>query len=366
MSFTGFGIGDPMAVKTWSKKLAVEANKSIDIDPLVGKTDGSIIQEKTELKKGNGDTVTFGLRMQLHGDGFTSDDVAEGNGEQLGTNSDKVTIDELGHVVGVKSDNSIDAQRVPFDLREQARSGIADWFQTRRAKIFFNHMCGYTPVMQLSGKAARKYSGNNTVTAPSVGRIYRPNGKTSDASLGTGDIFTLSVIDAAVELAKTGGAAGKVMIRPVVVNGEKVYVMYLHSTQVTSLRTNTNAGQWLDIQKAAMMGGEVTKNPIYSGALGKYNGVVLREAQDVTQGVSADGTTAVPNTRRAVLLGAQAATLAYGKAGGENRYRWNEELLDHKRNLEVSAWAIWGLKKTTFNGDDFGVITVPTYAAPVG
>lgn len=364
--YTGFGIGDPMAVKTWSKKLAVEANKSIDIDPLVGQDDKAIIQEKTELKKGNGDQVTFGLRMQLKGDGFTSDDVAEGNGEQLGTNSDKLTIDELGHVVGVKSDNTIDAQRVPFNLREQARSGIADWFQTRRAKIFFNHVCGYTPVMQLGAKAQKKFTGNNAVTAPSQGRIYLPNGRANDAALVPGDVFTLSFIDAAVELAKTGGAAGKVMIRPVIVDGQKVYVMYLHSTQVTSLRTSTAAGQWLDIQKAAMAGMQSSKSPIFSGALGMYNGVVLRESQDVTPGVSADGKTAVPNTRRAVLLGAQAATVAYGKAGGENRYRWNEELLDHKRNLEVSAWAIWGLKKTTYNGDDFGTIVVPTYAAPVG
>ncbi|MET3483120.1 N4-gp56 family major capsid protein [Methylobacterium sp. 1973] len=366
MSFTNFGIGDPMAQKLWSKKLAVEANKSIDIDPLVGTSDGSIIQEKTETKKGNGDQVTFGLRMQLKGDGFTSDDVAEGNGEQLGTNSDKVTIDELGHVVGVKSDNTIDAQRVPFNLREQARSGIADWFQTRRAKIFFAHVCGYTPVNALPGKNARKYNGNNLVTAPSAGRILRPNGRAADSALVAGDIFTLSLIDQAVELAKTGGAAGKVMIRPVVVDGQKVYVMYLHSTQVTSLRTNTAAGQWLDIQKAAMAGMQSSKSPIFSGALGMYNGVVLREAQDVTQGVSDNGNAAVANTRRAVLLGAQAATVAYGKAGGDERYRWNEELYDHKRNLEVSAWAIWGLKKTTFNGDDFGVITVPTYAAPAG
>ncbi len=131
-----------------------------------------------------------------------------------------------------------------------------------------------------------------------------------------------------MELAKTGGAAGKVMIRPVVVDGQKVYVMYLHSTQVTSLRTNTAAGQWLDIQKAAMAGLQSSKSPIFSGALGMYNGVVLREAQDVTQGVSDNGNAAVANTRRAVLLGAQAATVAYGKAGGDERYRWNEELYD--------------------------------------
>jgi len=360
--FTNFGLNDPLAMKAWSKKLAVEANKSIDIDPLVGTSDGSIIQEKTELKKGNGDQVTFGLRMQLKGDGFSSSDVAEGNGEQLGTNSDKVTIDELGHVVGVKSENTIDQQRVPFDLREQARMGLADWFQTRKTASFFTHVCGFTPANQLRG--AKKFTANNPVTAASAGRIFRPNNRANDAALVPADIFTLDLIDRAVELAKTGGAAGKVMIRPIVVSGEKVYVLYLATEQVTSLRTNTSTGQWIDIQKAAMAGAESSKSPIFSGALGKYNGVVLREAQNVTAGVSADGTAAVPNTRRAVLLGAQAATIAYGKAGGETRYRWNEELLDHKRNLEVSAWAIWGLKKTTYNGDDFGTIVIPTYAKP--
>lgn len=362
MTYTAFAQNDPMAVKLWSKKLAVEANKSIDIDPLIGTSDASVIQEKEETKKGNGDQVTFGLRMQLKGAGFSSSDVAEGNGEQLGTNSDKVTIDELGHVVGVKSENTIDQQRVPFNLREQARSGLADWFQTRKTVSFFNHVCGFTPAN--ANPFGKKFTANNPVTAPSQGRILRPNGRANDAALVAGDIFTLDLIDKAVELAKTGGQGKKVMIRPVVVNGKKFYILYLASEQVTSLRTNTAAGQWLDIQKAAMAGMESSKSPIFSGALGEYNGVILREAQDITQGVSADGTAAVPLTRRAVLLGAQAATIAYGKAGGDTRYRWNEELLDHKRNLEVSAWAIWGLKKTTYNGDDFGTVVIPTYAKP--
>ncbi|WP_298967746.1 N4-gp56 family major capsid protein [uncultured Methylobacterium sp.] len=362
MSYTSYALNDPLTVKLWSKKLAVEANKSIDIDPLIGESDQSIIQVKTETKKGNGDQVTFGLRMQLKGPGFSSGDVAEGNGEQLGTNSDKVTIDELGHVVGAKSENTIDAQRVPFNLREQARAGLADWFMTRKTLSFFGHVCGATPYN--GAPFGKKYTANNAITAPSAGRILRPNKRADDGALVAGDFFTLDLIDKAVELAKTGGSAGKVMIRPVVVDGQKMYVMYLHSSQVTSLRTNTGAGQWLDIQKAAMAGMQSAKSPIFSGALGVYNNVVLRESQDITQGVSANGAAFVPNTRRAVLLGAQAATIAYGKAGGADQYRWNEELLDHKRNLEVSAWAIWGLKKTTFNGDDFATIVIPTYAAP--
>ncbi len=87
--------------------------------PAVRESAKSVIQVKTETQKGTGDKVTFGLRMQLSGNGFTSSDRAEGNGEQLTTNSDAITIDELGNVVGIRSKNTIDAQRVPFNLRDE-------------------------------------------------------------------------------------------------------------------------------------------------------------------------------------------------------------------------------------------------------
>ena len=131
------------------------------------------------------------------------------------------------------------------------------------------------------------------------------------------------------------------------------------------MRTNASSGQWLDIQKAAMMGGQVTNNPIYSGALGEYNSVILRSSQDVATGVSESTGLAISTVHRAVLLGAQAAMIAYGQQNnpGQGKYRWNEELFDHKRKLEVSSWAIWGLKKSRFNSADFGTVTVHTYAA---
>ncbi|MGY2052407.1 N4-gp56 family major capsid protein [Methylobacterium sp. JK268] len=363
MSSTTYGLNDALAVKLWSRKLAVEANRATDIAPLFGESDGSVIQIKTETQKGAGDKVTFGLRMQLSGNGFTSSDRAEGNGEQLSTNSDAVSIEELGNVVGVRSKNTIDQQRVPFDLREQAKSGLSDWFKLRTSVTFFNHVCGNTAANNpaVDGSGGVKFTGNNVVTAST--RVIRPNARANDGALVTGDIFSLDLLDAAVEVAKTGGNAGDVMMRPIEIDGMKVWLCYLHSTQVTQLRRNTGTGQWLDIQKAAMTGGEVTKNPIFTGALGMYNNVVLRESQQVTRGVSADGTSSVANTRRAVLMGAQAATCAFGKAGGPTTYRWNEEMYDHKRELEVSAWTIWGLKKTTYNGRDFASIVIPTFAA---
>ena len=55
--------------------------------------------------------------------------------------------------------------------------------------------------------------------------------------------------------------------------------------------------------------------------------------------------------------------MAYGSNGTANKYRWNKELLDHKRKLEVSAWGILGMKKAVFNSADFGTVVISTYAA---
>jgi N4-gp56 family major capsid protein len=355
MATTSFGVNDTLAVKLWSRSLAVAEREFLDIAPLIGEDEGSIIQLKTETRKGAGDRVTVALRARLTGEGKTENETAEGNGEALSLYSDNLLINELGHIVGVKSEHTIDAQRVQYDLREQARDALAEWWGDRKSASFFNQVCGNTAQTNL------KYTGLNAATAPAgTGRQIWAGTAANDQSLASGDIFTLDLIDAAVENAKVGNN----MVKPIRIGGQPKYVMYLHPYQVTSMRTNSASGQWMDIQKAAMMGGQVTGNPIYTGALGEYNGVILRSSQDVTLGVNSSTGAAVANTRRAVLLGAQAAIIAYGQNNsGPNKYRWNEELLDHKRKLEVSAWCIWGMKKSVFNSADFGVVVVSTYAA---
>lgn len=366
MAYTGYGVNDALTVKLWSKKLDHEALKFTDIFPIIGDDENSIIHRKTEMQKGPGDQVTFGIVMLLTGAGFSSDDLAEGNGEQLQTYSDAIIINELGNVVGVKSENSIDQQRVAFNLRDTAKNGLRLWWGGRTSVSFFNQVCGYTPQTDV------KYTGLQAVIAPSSTRIIRQSGRASDDLLVAGDTFTIDLVDKAKEVAITaspkiipvrimGGGGGSNQMRDFNNTLTDMYVMYLHPYQVSSLRKNTSTGQWLDLQKAAYTGLAASGNPIFSGAIGVYNGVVLKQAYDVTQGVGADGT-AVSTVRRAVLLGGQAAMIAYGQRNQLNKYRWNEELFDHGRRLEVSAWAIWGLKKTRYNSVDYGTVVVSTYA----
>lgn len=351
MANTTFGVNDALAVKKWARSLAVEALNATDIAPLIGNDANSIIQRKTELKDG-GDRVRIGLRMQLTGDGFTENEAAEGNGESLTLYSDDIVVNELGHVVGVASKNTIDQQRVLFDLRMEARDGLADWYAKRWSVSFFNQVCGYT------AEANNKFTGLNAAVAPSsTHHLYKGSTKT-DQGQGGSDTFTLDMIDKAVEIAKTVSPK----IRPIRVNGADKWVMYIHPFQTTSLRTSTSTGQWLDIQKAAMQGGQVSDNPIFTNALGEYHNVIIRESLDVTQGVHSSTGAPVATTRRAVLLGAQAACIAFGKQTGVGRFRWNEETYDHKRRLEVSAWTIHGLKKLQFNASDFATVVVSSRA----
>lgn len=362
MSTTSFAVNDAMAIKLWSMETAEAERETLDIAKLMGEDDDSIIQIKNDFSKtkSKGDQVTYSLRVRMGGKGFTEGQTAWGNARSLTFYSDALLINELGQTVGVKSDATIDAQRVPMNLREQGKSALVEWWKDRKAASFFNHVCGYTPANTESETSGSVFCGFNTVVAPSSTRKIFAGSATTDEGLTSSDGFVVSLIDKAKELASTGDN----IVRPVPVGGQKKYVMYLDPAQVTSLRTTSTAGGWQDITKYAYSGLNPSDHPLYNGSLGEWNNVILRQTQDVTQGVNSSTAAAITTVRRAVLLGAQSAVCGYGGINkyGPMKYRWSEELFDHGRQLEVGAWSIWGLRKTRFNSIDYGVITISTYA----
>ena len=137
----------------------------------------------------------------------------------------------------------------------------------------FNQVCGNTVANNNGTFSGTKYTGMQAVpAATSVGnRILRQSSATDDANLTSNDRFTIDLIDKAVEQASAPPLDGNgnntvPKVRPVKVNGQDMYVIYLHPYQVTDLRTNTGTGQWLDITKFAFMGGKPSENPIFNGA----------------------------------------------------------------------------------------------------
>jgi N4-gp56 family major capsid protein len=109
----------------------------------------------------------------------------------------------------------------------------------------------------------------------------------------------------------------------------------------------------------------IADNPIFTGSLGVYNGVIFFESDRVPQSHdTTDSNNVELNTRSAVLLGAQACWLAYGREGGRaERYLWNEESFDYGNEHGVSASLIYGMKKAQFNSVDHGTIVLSTWSA---
>jgi N4-gp56 family major capsid protein len=320
-----------------------------------------MIQVKDETQKSAGDQITYGLRMQLSGNGTLGDGTLEGNEEALTTLSDALIINQLRHAV--RSAGRMSQQRVPFSVRDEALAGLRDWWSDRIDWSGFNQLCGNIgpagsfaiPALTVTDP---RWTGLQACIAPDANHYTNVTPSADDTGLTNTNLFTLAMIDKAVERAKTLTPA----IRPISVSGKRFYVAWLHPYQVTDIRTNTSSGQWLDIQKAAMTGGMVDDNPIFDGSLGVYNGVILHEDARVTQGYNPGTLAAITTVRRAVFCGAQSAMIAYGRDNAEDKFTWVEELFDYENQLGVSAGLIWGLKKTVFNNADFATIVMSSYA----
>ncbi len=345
MATTNYGVNHPVAVKLWSKKLMHEALKQTFMQKFIGTSSDSIIQVKQETNKGAGDRVRCTLRMQLTGAGIEGDGTLEGNEEALVTYTDDLLINQLRHAV--RSNGKMSEQRIPFSVREEARMGLTDWWADRIDTAIFNQLGGNT------GQSDTRFTGHNATVAFDANHVVYPDSDVSEAdvaSSGTSSVFSLTLIDACVEKAKTLTP----IIRPVRVMGQEKYCIFLHPYQIYDLRTSTDTGQWLDIQKSAMQGGQISKNPIYTGAHGEYNNVIIHESTRIPEVTS--------NVRRAIFCGAQAAVMGFGMKQSIDSPNWYEELFDYGNQLGVAGGMIWGVKKCVYNSADFATIVVPTYA----
>ena len=89
MATTAFATGDNLAVKLWSKKIAVEALKQTWCYKFMGSDDNSVIQIFDDTQKSAGDRIRIPLRRLLAGNGVLGDQTLEGNEERINYYSDK-------------------------------------------------------------------------------------------------------------------------------------------------------------------------------------------------------------------------------------------------------------------------------------
>ena len=373
MARTIVGLNDPKAVKKYSAFLAVDvAKKSYWSRKFMGKGEESSmpIQQLVDLETDAGEYISFDLSMQLKMQPVEGDDVLENKEEDLKFYTDGIYIDQMRG--GVNAGGRMTRKRTIHNLRKTARRRSSDWWQRAFDELIFMYGSG------MRGNNAdyiypTTYTGfaNNPFSSPDSEHVQYAGNKTL-VTLATTDKMQLPEIDKAIAIATTmgggsgGGAAGTdgntqtPKIQPIMINGERHFVLLMHPYQVFDVRTLAGNGQWLDIQKAAA-GAEGRKSPIFKGTLGMYNNVVLHEHESTIR-MENYGTNAI-DAARALFMGEQSMVLAFGTAGTGLRFSWHEESRDNGNQAIISTSSIFGVKKVTFNGKDFGMYVMDTAAA---
>jgi len=359
MAILDFGLNDNSTVKLWSKVVSREAFAQTYVSRFMG-GQNSILWEKEDLSKNAGDRVRCSLRLLMDADGVTEDEVLEGSEESLRFATDDVLINELAHAA--RWHGTIATQRVQYDVRDEAQSGLSTWFAEKFDTAFFAQIGGDTD-------ATTKKAGNNagiaaTSDTGNTRMIIGPpsSGADAEASLSStaSQGFQLPAINEAVRIAKTA----RPLIKPVRVDAADRYALFISPGQNFMLQTDIEATttriKWQDIQLAAMQGGQISNNPIFNGSIGMYANTVLHEA---TRLPLSPGTTIA---RRAVFCGQGAAAVAFGRqTPGLSRLDWHEEDFDHGRQHSIKAGSIYGMKKMQYNNRagntvDYGTIIIAT------
>lgn len=343
MAVTDIGDNSPQNVQRWAKKLFRESIGKTFMRKFMHGGERAILCLVQDLEQGAGDTVKYDLLMQMEGAGVDGDTRMKGFEEALVYHQDEIKIDQKrnGHAFRTMSQ-----QRTVHNLRTDAKTNLADWFAVKYDRYMLSYLAGTAGDDPKNVASELPFAGN-ALQPPDAAHVYAP-----------GATMSLKFIDYLVEKAKTIDP----LIRPCMVDGEAKFVLLLHPYSVAELRTTAGDNEWALIQaRAGARGG---KNPIYTGALGEYAGVVLHESEYIPR--TGGGTPLTHN----LFLGAQAGTIAFGNSykrlgrttmGKGSHFSWFEDNTeDYGNETGVAAGAIFGVKKARFNGADFGSIRLDT------
>lgn len=354
-------VGDPKAIRKYSALLAAETLKHAYFKKrFTGKGQNNIIEEKMDLVSDAGDTIQFDLSVQLRQKPVIGDKKLKGKEEDLRFYTDEVKIDQAR--IAISLGGRMTNKRTLHNLREVARARGGEYWAAYMDQMTFMYLSGARGVNE-DFYEDTNYTGfaGNSFDAPDAGHIMYGGAATSKASLVAGDTFDRDLVEKAsvkanMMRAKNPDSANMV---PVTVNGGKHYVVVMSDYQAHNLRTDSGTTNWLEIQKAAAAA-EGRKSPIFNGGLGMINDVVLHKHQNAIR-FDDYGAGSNVEAARSLFMGRQAGVCAYGTPKGM-RFRWIEEKTDFDNAVDISAGVIFGMKKSRFNGKDFGVMALDTAA----
>ena len=354
MAITSFGTNDFQTQTQWAEGTDAEVLKKTWFMDFAGPGKNYLVEKRTNLEKNAGDNIRYSLRKLDTTAPLTSGAVLEGNEDSIDYFGDTLVIEQSR--AAARFEATMSAQRAAINLREDGRDQVSDKLSNSKDLSFFNQIAGYN----LTGGIESSFRGHNALTAPSSAQhIFAEAGISDDQSLTVAGTFDINNLDVAIEKAKTQD----VPIRPAHIPwmNQSLYVCFIHPFQMTSLRASSTVFE--TAMANAMRGGAIADNPMFAGTSVVWNGCLVVESTRVPTGLNSGTQVDVPGVRRAIFCGAQAASMAYGKAyQSDGRYSWVERDFDYNNEYGVAATCVFGIKKNVFDSVDFATIVISSTA----
>lgn len=305
--------------KVWAKKVWHEGVKDSYFDKFIAMDGSNVVHQNKDLTNVKGDSVVFGLMMNLNGPGVEGNQKLSGAEDTLNIYDFTVQTKLIRNAV---SRFEADDQKSQFDMLKEIKIALKQWL----ADWLDNKL-----ISELSFTAS---SSKEAVYASAAGTL---------SSITANDKLTTTIISRAKRKAMLHAPK----VQPIKVDGMDKYIMLVSPWAARDLKDDP---KWLAAQQNANIRG--SKNPIFTGALGEYDGVILYEYERVSNQTNG---AASANVCYNLLLGKQAACFAVARPAK------HIEQTDDYGNIAGNGIAFYGeVKRTKFNNKDYGSIQVLT------
>lgn len=306
--------------KVWAKKVWHEGVKDSYFDKFTAMDGSNVVHQNKDLTNVKGDSVVFGLMMNLSGAGVEGNRaILSGNEEALNIYDFTVNTQLVRNAV---SRFEADDQKTQYDMLKEIKGALKQW---------------------LSDWLDNKLIAKLTTTMPNPTETVYASAANTVSSTTANDKLTTALISRAKRKAMMHAPK----VQPIKVDGMDKYIMLVSPWAAKDLKDDA---KWLAAQQNANVRG--SKNPIFTGALGEYDGVILYEYERVSL---SNGGASSANVCYNLLLGKQAACFAVARPAK------HIEQIDDYGNVAGNGIAFYGaVEKTKFNGKDYGTIQVIT------
>ena len=282
------------------------------------------IIRKDDLEKQAGDTIKMDLVLALTGNGATGDgSLLDGSEEELKFRQFSFSVDSLQHAVRWSKLGKI---LINHDMRQTALNQLSKWLAGRLDDRCFATFTGVT----IGGFAPAIAAADLPTTMKWFAGSATTVGTVADTDAGGRlKLNDISDIKAYAQVVNK--------IEPLrMSNGEEVFGLVLHPYTALALKKDS---QWQQAQRDAQARG--ADNPLFTGALGVWDNVVLYSSSRIP--TAGDGAGSISVSRN-VFFGAQAQARGYAYYPD-----WTEQYFSYGQEQGIATFTVLGQKLITFD-----------------